>query len=126
MQVNLPDGRVDEVQFKYVFVLDAVWRGIEFPERVSMDITAMKSIDRKDGYTYHPVFCVSIGSTSSICWASANIDGLVRFSGLSGLRDRTQVFDVKDTLCYRRPSPLLDLRNGRFLILGGCTQACDS
>lgn len=75
VKVNLLDGRIDEVQFEYVLVFDAVWRGIELPWRVSMDMIAMENNDHEDGHTYHPVFCVSIGSTSSICWASRNING---------------------------------------------------
>lgn len=48
---------------------------LSFLEGCQMNMTAMKGIDRKDGYTYHPVFWVSIGSTSSICWASGKING---------------------------------------------------
>jgi len=41
VKVNLLDGRIDEVQLEYVLVFYAIWRGIEFPGRVSMDMTGI-------------------------------------------------------------------------------------
>lgn len=50
---------------------------------------------------------------------------LVLFTGPSVPRNPTQVLDVEDTFCHRRPAPMFDLCDGRFLVLWGCAQACD-